>query len=74
MFKQLYYHNDKAFLIVRRISVGCFEKKGILDMDLVKGVRDWFKCDHVLKTSTHFLFVETIEDIEFEEINQLNND
>jgi hypothetical protein len=74
MFKQLYYHNDKAFLIVRRISLGCFDKKGILDMGLVKGVRDWFECDHVLKTSSHFLFVETIEDIEFEELIELNND
>ena len=69
MFKELYYHNDKAFLIVRQISVGCFDKRGILDMNLVKGVRDWFECDNVLKTKTHFLFVETVEDIEFEEIN-----
>ena len=43
-------------------------------MGLVKGVRDWFECDHVLKTASHFLFVETIEDIEFEELIELNND
>ena len=69
MLRQLYYHNDKAFLIIRKISIGCFDEKGKLNMNLVKGCRDWFGCDHVLKTQTHFLFVETIEDIEFEEIN-----
>ena len=69
MLRQLYYHNNKAFLITRKISIGCFDEKGKLNMDLVKWCRDWFGCDHVLKTQTHFLFVETIEDIEFEEIN-----
>ena len=59
MLRQLYYHNDKAFLITRKISIGCFDENGQLNMNLVKGCRDWFGCDHVLKTQTHFLFVET---------------
>jgi hypothetical protein len=28
MLRQLYYHNDKAFLITRKISIGCFDENG----------------------------------------------
>lgn len=69
MFKQLYYHNDKAYLINRRIPSHNFEKKGHLHMDVVKAWMEWLGCDHVLKDQKHFIFVETIQDIEFEEIN-----
>lgn len=69
MFKQLYKHNDKLYLINRKIPVDYFIKEGTIHMDFVKCWRDWLKCDHVLKLQTHFLFVETVEDIEFEEIN-----
>jgi len=69
MFKQLYKHNDKLYLINRKIPIDYFTKEGTTHMGFVKCWRDWLKCDNVLKLQTHFLFVETIEDIEFEEIN-----
>jgi hypothetical protein len=69
MFKQLYYHNDKAYLVNRRIPTHNFEKKGELNLDFVKAWMGWLGCDHVLRDQTHFIFVETIQDIEFEEIN-----
>jgi hypothetical protein len=69
MFKQLYYHNDKAYLINRRIPVHNFEKKGELNLDFVQAWRDHLGCDHVLRDQTHFIFCETIEDVEFEELN-----
>ena len=35
------------------------------NMDIVKEWRDYLpKVDHVLRNQTHFLFVETIEDVE----------
>jgi hypothetical protein len=37
-------------------------------MDVVKEFRDYYdNVDHVLKTDTHFLFVETIQDAEIVE-------
>jgi hypothetical protein len=34
----------------------------------------WCGADHVLKNQTHFLFCETIEEVEFEEINNPKTD
>jgi len=31
--------------------------------------RDYLDCDHVLRDQTHFIFVETIQDVEYEEIS-----
>ena len=33
-------------------------------MELVQAYRDWVGCDHVLRSQTHFLFCETIEEAE----------
>ena len=67
--KQLYTHGGKAYLIHRRILITKFEQStNLLNMDKVKVVRDWLGIDHVLRDQTHFLFCETIQDIEFEEI------
>jgi hypothetical protein len=68
MWGELYYHNEKVFSIIRKVPIHNFIKKNEIDMNVVKNCRDWLKCDHVLKTQTHFLFVEKIEDVEFEEV------
>lgn len=68
--KQLYIHGGKAYIILRRIWEGHFSKK--LDtppeMEYIKMYRDWVGADHVLRDQTHYLFCETIPDIEWEEI------
>ena len=69
MLKQLYYHNNKAYLINRRIPVHNFEKNKQINLEFVKAWMEWLSCDHVLRDQTHFMFVETIEDVEFEELN-----
>jgi hypothetical protein len=69
--KQLYIHNDKAYLIIRKVPIGKF---GIdhhpENMERVKMYKDWIGADHVLRNQTHFMFCETIPDIEFEEIKE----
>jgi len=67
--KQLYYHNNKAYLVNRKIPVHNFEKNGQIHLDFVKAWMEHLRCDHVLRDQTHFIFVETIEDIEFEQVN-----
>lgn len=67
--KQLYQHNGKAYIIYDKISIGTFQiDTNLLNMDKVKAVRDWLGADHVLRDNTHFLFCETIQDVEWEEI------
>jgi hypothetical protein len=69
MFSQLYYHNEKAYILKRKIPITHFNIKGKIELEYVKGWRDWLGCDHVLRDTTHYLFVNNIQDIEFEEIS-----
>jgi hypothetical protein len=58
------YVNDRAFIVKKEVSTHAFEVKGEtrLNMELLKAYRDYLGCDHVLRTPTHFLMCETIED------------
>lgn len=59
--KEVIQINDICYIIHRKISEGYF----MGNMDIVKEWRDYLpKVDHVLRNQTHFLFVETIEDVE----------
>lgn len=64
--KQLYQHNDKFYIIHKKIPVSSFtHKDGKIELDMVKECMDvLYKVDHVLRNETHFMFVETIQDIE----------
>lgn len=67
--KELRVHNNKAYLILRKFIIHKFEDGNVLNKDKVKVVRDWVGADHVLRDQHHFLFCETIQDIEFEDID-----
>ena len=62
--KQLYKHNDKWYIIHRDISISLFTNaNGVIDLGGVKEWRDYLpKVDHVLRTESHFLFTETIQE------------
>jgi hypothetical protein len=64
--KQWYHHNDTWYIIHHALSISKFtNKNGTLNMDIVKEFRDYYNnVDHVLKTDSHFLFVETIQEAE----------
>ena len=60
------YVNDMAYRVKKDIIVNKFLIKGTdkLNMDLVQAYRDWLGCDHVLRTQTHFMFCQTIQEVE----------
>ena len=66
--KEIRVYNNKAFLILRTLPIGKFEDGNVLNKDKVKAVRDWLGSDHVLRDAHHFIFCETIQDVEYEEI------
>jgi hypothetical protein len=66
--KQLYYHGDKMYIFNRRIKIERFKARGEVDLEFLSKFRDHIKCDHVLRDQTHFLFVNTIEEVEFENV------
>ena len=67
--KEIRVHNNKAFLILRTVPIEKFEDGNVLNKDKVKVFRDWLGSDHVLRDAHHFIFCETIQDVEYEEIN-----
>lgn len=70
--KQLYKHNDKFYIIHKKISISSFtHKDGKIELDMVKECMETlYKVDHVLRNETHFMFVETIQDAEIIEETQ----
>ena len=70
-----YKHNDKYHIIHRQIKIADFtDNEGKINLDLVKEGRDSiFKVDHVLRNETHFLFVETIPDVESEMVEETHS-
>ena len=64
--KHWYKQNDRCYFIHRSIAISRFtNNEGIINLEGVKLWRDGLSfVDHVLRTDTHFLFVETIQDAE----------
>lgn len=67
----LYYHNKEAYIVKRSVLIHHFAStlNDEPNMEYVQIFRDWVGADHVLRTLTHFLFCETVQSVEFEEIN-----
>jgi len=67
----LKYVSDDAYVVKREIKIDSFLIKGQnrLNMEWVKAWRDWLMCDHVLKTQTHFIFCQRIEEAQIIEGN-----
>lgn len=72
--KELKIHNNKAYLILRRFPISKFEDGNVLNKNKMKAVNDWVGSDHVLRDQHNFLFCETIQDVEFEDLNQNKDD
>ena len=59
MLTPLFAHQGNLYKILRQIPFHSFEDGG---MDKVKTWRDYLGADHVLKSKTHFMFCETIQE------------
>jgi hypothetical protein len=69
--KQLFKHGDLLYLINRVMPLHQFhDKTGVFNNEKMKAWKEWLNCDHVLKHNEMYLFVETIPEHEFEEIEE----
>ena len=68
--KQLYIHNENAYIVLMQKPIYAFSKTfdAEPDMEQVQMFMKWTGADHVLRTQTHFMFCETIPDVDFETI------
>ena len=71
MNKRFYVHKDKLYLILQEIPEAKInDKTGKPNLDLLKAWRDWKGADHVLRVSHSYLLCETVQELEFEEIEK----
>jgi hypothetical protein len=66
--KRLMIHNDTAYIVLREQFVFKFASsfEAEPDMEKVQIYMQWLKADHVLRTPSHFIFCETVQDVEDE--------
>ena len=62
-------HGDNAYIVLKRRLAEQFNtNRNMPDIEYLKEYRDWIGADHVLRDQTHFIFCETIQDIEWEDL------
>ena len=64
--RSVYKHGDAAYIILKQKPISHFAIKigEQPNMDYVKMYMEWVQADHVLRSETHFMFCETIQDAE----------
>jgi hypothetical protein len=64
----VYKHGESAYVVLRQKPIHYFAPKleEQPDMQHVQQYMQWCGADHVLRTQTHFMFCETVPDIDFE--------
>lgn len=67
---QIYIHGESAYIVLSQRPIYSFALKmdDEPNMEYVQEYMKWLGADHVLRTQTHFMFCETIPDIDFETI------
>jgi hypothetical protein len=66
--RPVYKHGDAAYVVTDRVPVHRFCKTmdDQPNLEYVQMYMQWRGCDHVLRDQTHFMFCETIPDVDFE--------
>jgi hypothetical protein len=67
--KELMRNNDKVYVVLRRVPLhNIITKNGAILADAFNAWKEVTGADHVLKNSTHFIFCETVVDVEWEAV------
>ena len=73
--RSVYRHGDGAYIIVKQTPIQHFAK--VIgeqpNMEYVQLYMQSLGCDHVLRNETHFMFCETIQDAEIDDIELWDN-
>lgn len=67
--KQLYFYKNKCYLIIRQLPHhNICDGKGEVIPTVFKAWKEYLGADHVLKTNEHFIFCETVQDVDWEDV------
>lgn len=71
---EIIQHNNGLYQVKRRIKRHNFRAKGLdPNLELVKMWHEYLGFDHVLQDQNDFIFVNKIDDVEFEELNNVKS-
>ena len=75
MMKNIIYHNDKAYVVLMDLKGHqVSNSNGTINMEVLKAWRDHLGGDHVIKQNDSYTVLETIQDIEYEDIVYTDDD
>ena len=67
--QQLYRNGEDLYLILREVEISrLLDKAGQIRGDAFNALKDYVGSDKVLKNQSHFLFCETIQEANWEDI------
>ena len=66
--RPIYMHGENAYVVKRKAAEHFCTHGNEPNMEYLKEYRDWVGADHVLRDQTHFIFCETVQDIEWEDL------
>lgn len=67
--QQLYRNGEDLYLILREVEISrLLDKAGQIRGDAFNALKDYLGSDKVLKNQSHFLFCETIQEANWEDI------
>jgi hypothetical protein len=72
--QQLYRNGEDLYLILREVEISrLLDKAGQIRGDAFNALKDYLGSDKVLKNQSHFLFCETIQEANWEDITDITN-
>ena len=72
--QQLYRNGEDLYLILREVEISrLLDKAGQIRGDAFNALKDYLGSDKVLKNQSHFLFCETVQEANWEDIADTND-
>jgi hypothetical protein len=73
--RSVYRHSDAAYVVLEQQPISHFANRlnEQPNMEYVQMYMQWRGADHVLRSDTHFMFCETIQDAEIDDMELWDN-
>ena len=73
LIRRLFKNGNDLYLVIRKIPINNLIKKdGVIHNELFNAWKDYLSADKILKIPTHFLFCQTVEEPDWENVSSDN--
>ena len=72
--KEIVQNGDRLYAVIRRFKHSTLDRKdGTLNAEGALALRDFLGADHVLKTQTHYVYCQNVDEPQWEPITNQKN-